>query len=81
MALVAEDFVDDGDNVGDVDDAVVVDVALLGGECDDHLGSLWNLGAQFVVLHVGCDVEVVEQDLCKSAPFGWREEEGVCVVG
>lgn len=37
VSLVAEDFVDDGDDVGDVDGAVVVDVALLVGEGDDHL--------------------------------------------
>ena len=35
--LDAEDFVDDGDDVGDVDAPVVVDVALLVGEGDEHL--------------------------------------------
>ena len=37
VVLVTEDFVDDGDDVGDVEGSVVVHVALLGGEGDYHL--------------------------------------------
>lgn len=38
----AEDFVDDGDDIGDVDGAVVVEVALFVGEGDYHLGVGWD---------------------------------------
>lgn len=77
MALVAEDFVDDGDDVGDVDAPVVVHVALLSGEGDDHLGVGWNGAGEGVVLHVGGDVESVEDYLFESAVWLWGEDEGV----
>lgn len=67
VALVAEDFVDDGDDVGDVDGAVVVHVALLGGEGDNHLGVGRDGAGEGVAFDVGCDVESVEDDLVESA--------------
>ena len=47
--LVSEDFVDDGDDVGDVDAPVVVEVALLGSEGDYHLGVGWDGAGEGVV--------------------------------
>ena len=67
MALVAEDFVDNGDDVGDVDSAVVVDVALLGGEGDYHLRVGRDGAGEDVVLDIGSDVESVEDDLLQLA--------------
>lgn len=77
MALVAKDFVDDGDDVGDVDGAVVVEVALLGGKGDDHLRVGWDGAGEGVVFDVGGDVETVEEDLVESAAWLWCEGEGV----
>ena len=65
--LVAEDFVDDGDYVGDVDAPVVVEVALLGGEGDDHLRVGWDGAGEGVVFDVSGDVESVEDDLVELA--------------
>lgn len=75
--LVAEYFVDDGDYVGDVDGAVVVDVALLGGEGDDHLGFGRDGAGEGVVHDVGCDVESVEDDMIEFAAWIRCEGEGV----
>lgn len=75
--LVAEDFVDDGDNVGDIDAPVVVHVALLGGEGDDHLGVGRDGAGEGVAFDVGGDVESVEDDLVESAAWLWVEGEGV----
>ena len=80
VALVAEDFVDDGDYVGDVDAPVVVDVALLGGEGDDHLGVGWDGAGEGVAFDVGGDVESVEEDLVESASWLWCKGEGVACV-
>ena len=67
MVLVTEDFVDDGDDVGDVEGAVVVHVSLLGGEGDDHLRVGRDGAGEGAVLHVGGDVESVEDDLVELA--------------
>ena len=67
MALVAEDFVDDGDDVGDVEGSVVVHVALFGGEGDDHLGVGRDGAGEGVAFDVRGDVESVEDDLVESA--------------
>lgn len=75
--LVAEDFVDDGDYVGDVDAPIVVEVALLGGEGDDHLRVGRDGAGEGVILDVGGDVESVEGDLVESAALLWCEGEGV----
>lgn len=77
MALVAEDFVDDGDDVGDVDAPVVVEVALLVGEGDYHLRVGWDGAGECVAFDVGCDVESVEENLVESAAWLWGEGEGV----
>lgn len=78
--LVAEDFVDDGDNVGDVEGSVVVHVALLGGEGDDHLGVGRDGAGEGVAFDVGCDVESVEGDLVELAAWIWCEGKGVVGV-
>lgn len=67
MVSVAEDKVDDGDDVGDVDAPVVVHVAWLGGEGDNHLRVGWDGAGEGAVLDVGGDVEPVEDDLVESA--------------
>lgn len=67
VVLVSEDFVDDGDYVGDVDAPVVVEVALLGGEGDDHLRIGRDGAGEGVAFDVGCDVESVEGYLVESA--------------
>ena len=77
VASVAEDFVDDGDDVGDVEDAVVVHVALLGGEGDDHLRVGRDGAGEGVTFDVGGDVESVEDDLVEFAAWLWCEGEGV----
>ena len=75
--LVSKDFVDDGDDVGDVDVSVVVHVALFGGEGDYHLGVGRDGAGEGVALDVGGDVESVEDDLFESAAWLWSEGEGV----
>ena len=77
MALIAEDFVDDGDDVGDVDGAVVVEVALFGGESDYHLRVGWDGAGEGVAFDVGGDVEPVEENLVESAVWLRCEGEGV----
>ena len=72
-----EDFVDDGDDVGDVDAPVVVEVALLGGEGDEHLRVGGDGAGEGVAFDVGGDVESVEDDLVESAVWLWCEGEGV----
>ena len=79
MVLVTEDSVDDGDDVGDVDAPVVVEVALLGSEGDYHLGVGWDGAGEGVVHDVGGDVEPVEDDLVEFA--AWIRCEGEGVVG
>ena len=78
--LNTEDFVDDGNDVGDVEGSVVVHVALLGGEGDDHLGVGRDGAGEGVVLDVGSDVESVEDDLVESAAWLWCEGKGGCVA-
>ncbi len=65
--LVAEYFVDDGDDVGDGKCAVGVHVACLGGEGDYHLRVCRDGAGKNVVLDVDGDVESVEDDLVKLA--------------
>ena len=80
MALVAKDFVDDGDYVGDVDDTVVVHVALLCGEGYYHLRVGWDGACEGAVLDVGGDIETVEDDLVDLTAWLWCEGKGGCVA-
>ena len=77
VALVSEYLVDDGDDVGDVEGSVVVHVALLGGEGDNHLRIGRDGAGEGVAFDVGGDVESVEDDLVESAVWLWCEGEGV----